>query len=429
MTSPWSNQRISLLILDASVTGFSGLFVYSPFPGAGNLIGSWAAAAGVDPYGNAYPAGLSVSGGAAIITGPDYIFNSAGLFIYSGTPAAGNLIASVAAVAGTDGFGNAYKSGFGTYGGGSFIQQAILAGLPALILHASGDTGDGTIQPLAAGGGYELVLTSPNAAADANATLLLVSKAGSGLANPAVVVPAGNTLQVVANAIVGAGLAVTGGETADTVAISSGQAGGLVLAVTNTTAAPAAPNVRITGAAAGDAALGIRIAGDAANRVLLDDNGTTGGRIRAGSGAAALDVALYRAAANQWAADYLAFNASGVAEVWQSVGGIGAAFANGWTNAGAPGAILQYRRNAAPYQTVSWAGRVVAPAGVVAGQAITAAVAAAYRPAHTQKVAAVDVTTGATVRLSIGSTGVLTYQSGAAAGDSIDLGDLVYLDA
>jgi len=37
-----------------------GIFVYSPSPGAGNLIGSWAATAGTDEYGNAYPQGLAI---------------------------------------------------------------------------------------------------------------------------------------------------------------------------------------------------------------------------------------------------------------------------------------------------------------------------------------------------------------------------------
>ncbi len=84
---------------------------------------------------------------------------------------------------------------------------------------------------------------------------------------------------------------------------------------------------------------------------------------------------------------------------------------------------------AAPYNEIRWVGRVLAPAGVAANQAITAAVPAAYRPAHTQKVSAMNVTTGAAVRLVFGSAGTLTHASGAAAGDSIDLGDLVSLDA
>lgn len=41
----------------------AGIFVYSPSPGLGTLIGSWTAAAGVDAFGNPYPAGLNVSVG------------------------------------------------------------------------------------------------------------------------------------------------------------------------------------------------------------------------------------------------------------------------------------------------------------------------------------------------------------------------------
>jgi hypothetical protein len=37
-----------------------GVFVYEGSPGAGTLVGSWAAAPGSDPYGNAYPQGFSV---------------------------------------------------------------------------------------------------------------------------------------------------------------------------------------------------------------------------------------------------------------------------------------------------------------------------------------------------------------------------------
>jgi hypothetical protein len=37
-----------------------GVFVYQGTPGAGTLVGSWAADAGTDPYGNAYPRGFSV---------------------------------------------------------------------------------------------------------------------------------------------------------------------------------------------------------------------------------------------------------------------------------------------------------------------------------------------------------------------------------
>lgn len=60
--------------------------------------------------------------------GTDFVVNSAGIFVYSGTPAAQNLIASIAANAGTDAFGNGYIPGVVTYrllppfGQVSFIQ-------------------------------------------------------------------------------------------------------------------------------------------------------------------------------------------------------------------------------------------------------------------------------------------------------------------
>ena len=55
MSSPWTNQAVSLIILTEQTTGFSGLFGYSPSAGAGNLISSVAAAAGTDPDSLASP--------------------------------------------------------------------------------------------------------------------------------------------------------------------------------------------------------------------------------------------------------------------------------------------------------------------------------------------------------------------------------------
>lgn len=48
--------------------------------------------------------------------GPDFVLNTSGMFIYSGTPASGNLIYSAAAVAGTDAHGNGYLAGIAQYG-------------------------------------------------------------------------------------------------------------------------------------------------------------------------------------------------------------------------------------------------------------------------------------------------------------------------
>ena len=52
--SAWTNQLQNLIILSAQQSGFSGFFAYSPAPGFGNLIASEAAVNGTDPYGNAY---------------------------------------------------------------------------------------------------------------------------------------------------------------------------------------------------------------------------------------------------------------------------------------------------------------------------------------------------------------------------------------
>ena len=70
---PWTNQQITLIILTEEVTGFSGLFAYSPAPGPGNLLFSLAAAAGTDPHGNAYPRGVNfyASGRPVIELRPD----------------------------------------------------------------------------------------------------------------------------------------------------------------------------------------------------------------------------------------------------------------------------------------------------------------------------------------------------------------------
>jgi hypothetical protein len=96
----------------------SGLFLYSPGGGLGNLIVSLATAAGIDSYGNAYPKGLNVTTGTisgTTFSGTNFIINSAGAFFYSGAPALNNLIASVATASGTDAFGNSYVAGQAEY--------------------------------------------------------------------------------------------------------------------------------------------------------------------------------------------------------------------------------------------------------------------------------------------------------------------------
>lgn len=56
--SSWSNDTPRRVVI-VEGTPYSGLFFYSPTPGAGNLVGSWAVQGGTDPYGNVYPPGIN----------------------------------------------------------------------------------------------------------------------------------------------------------------------------------------------------------------------------------------------------------------------------------------------------------------------------------------------------------------------------------
>lgn len=60
MAGSWSNSETNLIILIEQVSGFSGIFGYSPAPGTGDLVFSVSAAAGTDPFGNQYAAGITV---------------------------------------------------------------------------------------------------------------------------------------------------------------------------------------------------------------------------------------------------------------------------------------------------------------------------------------------------------------------------------
>jgi hypothetical protein len=96
--SAWTNQIVSLIILSASTTGFSGFFAYSPAPGAGNLTSSQAPVSGTDPYGNHYLAGVASYGAgfAAVLTAGAVLF-------YTGSLSGGWTQAASIAI---DGFGD-----------------------------------------------------------------------------------------------------------------------------------------------------------------------------------------------------------------------------------------------------------------------------------------------------------------------------------
>ena len=139
---------------------------------------------------------LSIRG---TFNGTDFVINSNGAFFYSGTPAAGNLIGSIAAAAGTDTHGNHYLAGitsqaaseFVNLGGGQLLTGPVLGGAP--------DTADagslvwtdtGTVQ-------YTSLVSTINRrdalATDAVAILMQsgrpsLGQGGSGQGNPGIIV-------------------------------------------------------------------------------------------------------------------------------------------------------------------------------------------------------------------------------------------------
>lgn len=151
---PGASITTQRIVLDG-VRG--AIFVYTSGGPTGALIGSWSGKAGTDPYGNSYPAGLSVGSNIAanvnfssllgqiagsqipngiitagmlvanivvagivngtLITGAEIESTGTGLdFVaYNGTPASNNLAMSMAISKGTDSFSNDWLGGFSVY--------------------------------------------------------------------------------------------------------------------------------------------------------------------------------------------------------------------------------------------------------------------------------------------------------------------------
>lgn len=106
-----------------------GIFVYTGTPKLGNPPIFWATSASADPFGNTIPSTAGIGGTGTFRSG-NTIITPSGLFVYSGTPALGNLIVSIANAAGTDSFGNVYPQGLnvtkGTISGTTFAGLAFL---------------------------------------------------------------------------------------------------------------------------------------------------------------------------------------------------------------------------------------------------------------------------------------------------------------
>lgn len=102
--------------------------------------------AGTDAWAHSFPAGLNLA--ALPLTAGNTIINASGIFAYSALPPAlGGLVASIAAVSGTDSAGNAYLAGESSYAnlGGGFFQAITVSGGFVVITSAASAAGPWTV--------------------------------------------------------------------------------------------------------------------------------------------------------------------------------------------------------------------------------------------------------------------------------------------
>jgi hypothetical protein len=175
------------------------------------------------------------------------VVSGTALYYSSSPPALGNLVASVSAAAGTDSKGNAYLAGVASY-----QPNAVGVNFAVSMFHNAVNFFTGP----AASNGAGPWTNQGSLGLDINATNQFDFQ------NFAAV----NLTQVM-NALFG--LVVSSGLTADTVAVSSGQAAGGVLQVTNTTGGATNALIRAFMAAAGDTGIAFRITGDTNSRIVV----------------------------------------------------------------------------------------------------------------------------------------------------------------
>jgi hypothetical protein len=221
--SPGSSNIIRASIVIITGGAGSGLFVYSPSPGAGNLVASITGASGTDTYGNAYGAGFNIGNQAAahvgISTAGDiFIANASNqnvieirpeesaVLVYNGAPSAGGLVATIAGAAGTDPQGNNFPRGVASYNSGNtsyallgntgisgttmqlIFQNLVSAFFSPPFVQALGSGAVGSTLELSSGesgsgsGAAAITLQDSTAAPTTNS---LVTIASGGLAGPA----------------------------------------------------------------------------------------------------------------------------------------------------------------------------------------------------------------------------------------------------
>src|SRR6478609_7675231 len=103
MSNEWSNDATTSLTLPTGATNPDQRIVLDGatdtilvYDNSGALIASVAANAGTDGFGNNYPAGISATSG---------VISQSIFLLYNGTPTLGNLVMSLTANPGSDSFG------------------------------------------------------------------------------------------------------------------------------------------------------------------------------------------------------------------------------------------------------------------------------------------------------------------------------------
>jgi hypothetical protein len=232
--------------------------------------------------------------------GSNFVISTLGAFFYSGAPALGNLIASIAPADGADdGEGNPFFAGFVSYDNVNNIYMQL----------------------------FDSNLTTGFKADSAGIQPTL----GFSEAFKSLVLESGQTLGVTFNqsslelrARDGAlgftgGVALFGGS----VEIDDNEAAGNLLIINNNHANPTDSNLKIINASGNDNSIGIQVSGRAFNSLKFTDQG-----MLAGPGTATQDTLFLRAAVGQWISDDILANISGSAEVWHSLGTLAGATVN-----------------------------------------------------------------------------------------------------
>ena len=187
----------------------SGLFVYNGTPGPGNPPVFSVVAPGTtqDPFGN----GISAIVEIGQQSGGHWHWDSSGnldinntssaliatwrptdqaLLIYQPGGGTGKLVTSVASVAGTDQFGNAYLAGVQVYGAGGAYAQLVSGALNFL----SGSTEFQAGQILASSAGLVGITSGLITGADTAASMVVASQASSGITGGALQMSAGQVI-------------------------------------------------------------------------------------------------------------------------------------------------------------------------------------------------------------------------------------------